>query len=37
MVEGFPFLVLAVVVVHLFGVVFGTVADVSLAVVFELV
>lgn len=30
-------LVLAVVVVHLFGVVFGAVADVDLAVVFELV
>ena len=36
-VEGFPFIVLAVVVVDLFGVVFGVVADVGLAVVLELV
>ena len=36
-VEGFPFIALAVVVVNLFGVVFRDVADVGLAVVLELV
>lgn len=36
-VEGFPFMVSAVVLVNLFGVVFGDVADVGLAVVMGLV
>lgn len=36
-VEGFLFIVLAIVVVSLFGVVFGDVTDVGLAVVLELV